>query len=83
MRSVPLAQAVATKGNVNSVSDAGVAAEMLRAACISAALNVRINLSTIQDDSFVHDTSLKAKEILASVDQKSVEILHHVNSVIG
>ncbi|MCI0706073.1 MAG: cyclodeaminase/cyclohydrolase family protein [Ignavibacteriae bacterium] len=82
-RTLPLALEVATKGNVNSVSDAGVAAEMLRAACISAALNVRINLGTIQDDSFVHDTSLKAKSILTSVDQKSVEILHHVNAVIG
>ncbi|HEY5615031.1 MAG TPA: cyclodeaminase/cyclohydrolase family protein [Bacteroidota bacterium] len=81
-RSLPLTLAVATKGNVNSISDAGVAAAMIRAACISAALNVRINLSTIQDDTFVHDTGLKAENLLASVKQQSTEILEHVNAAI-
>lgn len=82
-QSLPLTLAVATKGNVNSISDAGVAAAMIRAACISAAFNVRINLSTIQDDTFVHDTALKAENLLASVEQQSAEILNHVNSSIG
>jgi len=48
-----LAQDVAAEGNVNSVSDAGVSALMLHAACESAALNVRINLSGIKDAEFV------------------------------
>jgi len=47
-----LAQNVAAKGNVNSVSDAGVSALMLHAACESAALNVRINLTGLDDSEF-------------------------------
>ncbi|HEY4613668.1 MAG TPA: cyclodeaminase/cyclohydrolase family protein [Bacteroidota bacterium] len=79
---LPLTHIVATKGNVNSISDAGVAASMLRAACTSAALNVHINLSTIQDDTFVHDTALKAENLIASVEQQAREILTHVRTAL-
>jgi formiminotetrahydrofolate cyclodeaminase len=48
-----LAQNVAASGNVNSVSDAGVAALMLHAACEGAALNVKINLNGLDDADFV------------------------------
>lgn len=48
-----LAQIVAAQGNVNSVSDAGVAALMLHAACESAALNVKINLGALGEIEFV------------------------------
>ncbi len=48
-----LAQTVATKGNVNSVSDVGVSALMLHAAVEGAALNVRINLNSLDDPEFV------------------------------
>jgi formiminotetrahydrofolate cyclodeaminase len=48
-----LAQNVAASGNVNSVSDAGVAALMLHAACEGAALNVKINLNGLDDTDFV------------------------------
>ncbi|MBI5474612.1 MAG: cyclodeaminase/cyclohydrolase family protein [Ignavibacteriae bacterium] len=49
-----LAQTVAENGNKNSISDAGVSALMLHAACESAALNVRINLNGLADTEFVH-----------------------------
>ena len=55
-RVLELSQVVAAKGNVNSVSDAGVAAEMARAGARGAALNVQINLGGLQDESFVADT---------------------------
>jgi methenyltetrahydrofolate cyclohydrolase len=48
-----LAQEVAAKGNINSVSDAGVSGLMLHAACQGAALNVRINLNSLGDADFV------------------------------
>lgn len=48
-----LAQDVAANGNPNSVSDAGVSALLLHAACEGAALNVRINLSSLADSEFV------------------------------
>jgi methenyltetrahydrofolate cyclohydrolase len=48
-----LAQQVASAGNSNSASDAGVSALMLHAACEGAALNVKINLGGLQDPEFV------------------------------
>ncbi len=48
-----LAQQVASKGNVNSISDAGVSALMLHAACEGAALNVKVNLAALADSDFV------------------------------
>jgi formiminotetrahydrofolate cyclodeaminase len=48
-----LAQQVAARGNLNSVSDAGVSAHMLAASCESAALNVVINLKGLDDEEFV------------------------------
>ena len=48
-----LAQQVASKGNSSSISDAGVSALMLHAACEGAALNVKINLGTLSDSDFV------------------------------
>lgn len=81
-RTLPLTQTVAMKGNVNSLSDAGVAASMLYAACTGAALNVRINLSTIQDDTFVHDTSVKTDAIQSAVAQLHTEIQAHIHSTL-
>ncbi len=82
-RALSLTHVVATKGNVNSISDAGVAASMLLAAGQGASLNVRINLGTIQDDTFVHDTSMKTEGVLASVQQQANEILDHINSTLS
>jgi methenyltetrahydrofolate cyclohydrolase len=55
-----LTQQAVASGNVNSVSDAGVSALMLGAACEGAALNVRINLNGLENAEFV---SWKAQEL--------------------
>lgn len=59
-----LAQQVASLGNSNSVSDAGVSALMLHAACEGAALNVRINLNGIADREFVGWKSDEVESLL-------------------
>jgi len=48
-RALDLARAVASVGNVNAVSDAGVAAWMARAGAEGAALNVKINLASLPE----------------------------------
>jgi formiminotetrahydrofolate cyclodeaminase len=60
LRLLELALQVADEGNPNAVSDAGVAAELAFAALEGAALNVRINLSSITDDAYRtrHDARL-------------------------
>jgi formiminotetrahydrofolate cyclodeaminase len=70
-----LAKIAAERGNTNSISDAGVSALMLHAACAAAALNVRTNLSTLQDKLFVEDARAKLNRILRVVEDLSREIL--------
>jgi len=76
-----LARSVAEKGNASSVSDAGVSALMLHAACESAALNVRINLAGIRDSEFVgwkeeevstlrRTSESKVREVMEIVDRR-------------
>lgn len=55
-----LAKVVAEKGNSSSVSDAGVSAIMLNGGLESAALNVQINLGSLQDKEFVETTNRQA-----------------------
>jgi formiminotetrahydrofolate cyclodeaminase len=55
----------AEKGNVNAVSDVGVAALMAEAALFSAALNVTINLNAIQDSAFCAEMRHKLDALLA------------------
>jgi len=53
-------------GNVNAVSDAGVAVLLADAAAQSAALNVKINMGWISDEEFNRSVWLRVEEILAA-----------------
>jgi formiminotetrahydrofolate cyclodeaminase len=55
----------AEKGNTNAVSDAGVAVILAEAAAQSAALNVKINLAWIEDDSFKKDAWTRIEAALS------------------
>jgi glutamate formiminotransferase/formiminotetrahydrofolate cyclodeaminase len=65
---LPLIDAVAEKGNVNSLSDAGVAALALRAAAGGALYNVLINLPGLSDTGYIEDTSSEGLAILDEVE---------------
>jgi len=54
----------AEKGNVNAVSDAGVAALMAEAGLRSAALNVIINISLIKDEAFCNEMRDRLESLL-------------------
>ncbi|NLV72847.1 MAG: cyclodeaminase/cyclohydrolase family protein [Actinobacteria bacterium] len=55
----------AEKGNVNGVSDAGVAALLADAAAQSAALNVKINLAWIEDEEFSGEAWTRIEAVLS------------------
>ncbi|MEK7671467.1 MAG: cyclodeaminase/cyclohydrolase family protein [Bacteroidota bacterium] len=74
-----LAQNIAANGNKNSVSDAGVSALMLHAACESAALNVRINLNALSDSEFVN---WKTEEVI-SILKTSRMMLEETQAVVA
>ncbi len=61
---IDLCRPAAEKGNVNAVSDAGVAVLMAEAGLRSAALNVLINLGWIKDEEFVAESRAKLDALL-------------------
>jgi glutamate formiminotransferase/formiminotetrahydrofolate cyclodeaminase len=75
---LPLVEAVAVRGNTNSLSDAGVAALALRAAAGGALLNVLINLPGISDREYVDRTSAEGMEILSEVRERCQAIVNDV-----
>jgi glutamate formiminotransferase/formiminotetrahydrofolate cyclodeaminase len=75
---VPLVEAVAERGNVNSLSDAGVAALALRAAAGGALLNVLINLPGISNREYVESTSKEGMEILEEVKDRCHAVVMNV-----
>jgi len=77
-----LARVCAEKGNVNSVSDAGVAALMARTAIVGAGLNVKINLTGFSDEAYRELTFAKMRELDAASASLTDEIVRTVNSRI-
>jgi glutamate formiminotransferase/formiminotetrahydrofolate cyclodeaminase len=69
-----LARHAAQVGNVNAVSDAGVAAYMCEAAARSAALNVRINAKGLTNEEARRDLTDRVERLLESVRRKTSEI---------
>ncbi|MBC7229366.1 MAG: cyclodeaminase/cyclohydrolase family protein [Actinobacteria bacterium] len=59
-----LSETAAEIGNVGAVSDAGVAALLAEAAAQSAALNVKINVNSIEDTAFCESKWSRIQEIL-------------------
>jgi len=78
-----LAKVVAGKGNVNSVSDAGVSVLILHAAAESAALNVKINLAGITDQEFVGWHAEEVTSILRTCRTLAGEISEIVRKKIS
>ncbi len=65
VRVIDLCRPAAEKGNLNAVSDAGVAVLMAEAGLRSAALNVLINLGWIEDEAFVAENQGRLDALLA------------------
>jgi glutamate formiminotransferase/formiminotetrahydrofolate cyclodeaminase len=81
--SLDLIRAMASDGNPNSVSDAGVAALCVRAAVMGAFLNVRINASGYEDKVFVQDVLAKGRALEEKTVKAEGEIMRIVNEKIG
>ncbi|MEW6261911.1 MAG: cyclodeaminase/cyclohydrolase family protein [Thermodesulfobacteriota bacterium] len=62
------------KGNENCLTDAAVAAQLLLAAAKGAALNVRVNVSSIEDQDFTARVLAESESLLAGIS-RSVEAL--------
>lgn len=74
-----LSLSVATRGNENSISDAGVAALMSLTASKAASLNILINLSTISDDDFVAKLKSEQNRVLKEIKSLVEETMQVVD----
>ena len=81
-RVAELAAIVATKGNSNAVSDAGVAALLAHAACRGAAYNVRINVASLDDKSRGASLVTEVTEIVARAEEHSARAIAAVEAAI-
>jgi methenyltetrahydrofolate cyclohydrolase len=69
-------------GNINAISDAGVAALLNQTALEGAILNVKINLSAIEDKEFREKKILECDDMIKTGENMKSEIMNLVNSKI-
>ena len=74
---------VMDKGNPNCITDAGVAAQLIRAAAIGAAYNVRINLSGIHDKELVKKHHDELSFLLTRIDASADQFGKKVENALG
>ncbi|MFQ6611818.1 MAG: glutamate formimidoyltransferase [Fidelibacterota bacterium] len=66
---IQLAQKLVEHGNPNSVSDAGVAAEVALAAVRGAGMNVLINLSAVDDPDYLQGKETAVKDLIQKAEK--------------
>lgn len=82
MKVFPLCRAMVEQGNPNSVSDAGVGALAARAAVIGAALNVKINASSLHDKAEAQILFDEANALVEQAKAAEQEIIEMTEKVI-
>jgi methenyltetrahydrofolate cyclohydrolase len=70
-----LSKTAAELGNPQAVTDAGIGAVLGEAAAVGAALNVKINLSSIKDAAYVATAAAEVEKILAEAAALRAEVL--------
>ena len=81
-RVLPLCKKIAKIGNVNIISDAGVAVLAVRAAFKSAELNVYVNASALKDKIFADAKIEEIRKLSNEVDKEEQESFSYVANVI-
>ena len=78
-----IVRAMASEGNPNSVSDAGVGALAARSAVLGACLNVKINAAGLKDRAVADALIAEADALAAEAVRLEAEVLQIVESKIG
>jgi len=81
--SLELIELAAKKGNVNSLSDAGVGGLCARAAAEGAFYNVLINLAEVKDEKFVSKNRKKAEELLEKISQRTALVASEIRTTLS
>ncbi len=80
---IRVAAAVAEKGNLNVISDAGVAVLSANAGLRSAALNVFVNAKAIKDRDFAEKQIAEVNALLAQAAETTESVYQTVRTKIG
>ncbi|MCR4439709.1 MAG: glutamate formimidoyltransferase [bacterium] len=83
VQALELAAPVAEKGMSSAASDAGVSALMARAAVEAAALNVRINLGSLEDQEFVATSRASAEHLVTVARSLAERVLSAVEGKLS
>jgi glutamate formiminotransferase/formiminotetrahydrofolate cyclodeaminase len=83
VEALDLALVVARDGNPTAISDAGVAGACALTAGEGAALNVRINLSSLTDAAWIHSTESAAAELIERCRALATEVRETVESALS
>ena len=78
-----ICRAMASEGNPNSVSDAGVGALAARAAVLGAGLNVKINAAGLKDRPTAEGLIAEADKLIAKANAEEMEIMDIVSKKIA
>ena len=78
LKVIELAGQAIRKGNKNAASDGAVAAMNARTGALAAIYNVKINLGSINDDSFADKLAQEVRELETQVTKGENEALSHV-----
>jgi len=79
IRVMELAGKTVIKGNKNAITDGAVGIMMAKTAVLSALYNVRINLMTIKDKTFIDRISKQVKDLEANALSREKELLSNVD----
>ncbi len=80
LRALELAEKVAKIGNLNALSDAGVAALTALAAAKAANFNILINIAGVTDKEFEKNTLAEAKKLIARCEEIAAKVEKDVES---
>ncbi len=80
---LPLLEQVVRKGNQNAITDACVATMCARTAVLGALMNVRINLTSIQDAEYVSHMETEAKELERKAIETEQLVLNHLKQTLA
>ena len=82
-RVIELANTLVEKGNPNSVSDAGVAAEVALAGVSGACMNVLINLTSVEDETYCDDMRNKVEDIMEKAESMQKFVFEKTMNIIN
>jgi formiminotetrahydrofolate cyclodeaminase len=80
---IPFIETIITKGNQNSLSDAGVAASLLKTASEGAFLNVMINCASLTNKILGKELMKKSEVLLDEIKTNAEEIIKNIKSKLS